>query len=79
MAFESIMNQYTIWGKGYRATGDSADATLLGKYHGENFKDACNNFAKINSCFKSCFDPNKMTYWGCRLFDNETAARARYG
>lgn len=73
------MKKYEIWSEGYCASGDSAPATLLGVCGGDDFRDACINFANINEPFREEFDSKQMTCWGCRLFDNEADARKSFG
>lgn len=74
------MKSYQIWMEGFRATGEGGPATFLGEFEGEDFVDACRNWAKQAS------DPSlfRVTdgvpiYWGCRLFDNEKDARELFG
>lgn len=64
-----------VWCEGYMATGDSAEARLLGKTRASTLKEACD---KLYSNDPS-YDPERMTYWGCRLFDNEDDARKSFG
>ncbi len=71
--------KFEIWSEGYAATGDSGSAHFHGTAIGENFKDACISFSNSNSEFKEYFDPSRMTYWGCELFDNEIEARKSFG
>lgn len=73
------MSIYNIWCEGYRATGESSGATFLGYAEGTSLKDACINLAQQDSSFASYFDANRMTYWGCRIYDNEYDARSTFG
>ncbi|MFF2798109.1 hypothetical protein [Lysinibacillus xylanilyticus] len=70
---------YPIWSEGYKATGQSAGAMCHGEAEGETFKEACVEFASTNKRFKEYFDEERMTYWGCRLFDNSVDARKSFG
>src|SRR5205085_9675431 len=47
---------YNIWREGYVATGDSGTHDYMGSCYGENFKDACINFAKKDLEFHKYFD-----------------------
>lgn len=38
------MKEYEIWSEGYRATGESGDATFHGKSFGNTFDEAVENF-----------------------------------
>ena len=69
------MKTYEIWSEGFIANGITLDATYLGTSEGNTFQEACENFAKKDEEFARCFDLDDLTYWGCRLFDNETEAR----
>ena len=73
------MPVFQIWSEGYKATGESGGAHRHGKAEGESFKEACCSFASKDSDFATYFDESGMTYWGCKLFDNEVDARKLYG
>ena len=67
--------EFEIWSEGYSITGDRGTASLHGTSKAKNFKDACTKFFNINHLY----DPDDLTYWGCRLYDNETDARETFG
>ncbi len=70
---------FNIWSEGY-ATGDERKQAILhGQACGSTFKDACNEYAEGNPVWAYYFDPNNLTFWGCRLFDNEEDARRAHG
>lgn len=71
-------NEYSIWMEGYRATGEQASCSYCGKFRGENFEHACREWAKQVREPKF-YDPIKNTYWGCRLFDNQSDAAKSFG
>lgn len=73
------MNLFEIWSEGYVVTGNSAGAYYHGSIRAETFREACIKFAEQNSEFKKYFDSDKMTYWGCKLFNNGTDARKSFG
>lgn len=76
------MKKYEIWSEGYLCTGMEGipeKAFCFGTEEGETFKDACIKFFLREERHKVYFDSNDMTYWGCRLFDNEVDARKSYG
>ena len=70
---------FDIWSEGFRATGDSGDATHRGRAQGKTFREACERFADTHPEFKKCYNQEANTYWGCRLFDNESDARRSFG
>ena len=74
-----MMTEFEIWAEGFVDNGGRAGATMLGKANGKTFKDACKNRAERDAEFNRYFDEDRMTYWGCRLFDNEVDARKSFG
>ena len=70
--------KFEIWQEGYRATGNQASARKLGEADGDDFKAACIEFALENPEWAKHFDSERMTHWGCRLFDNEADARKAF-
>jgi hypothetical protein len=70
---------FHVWSEGFAATGQSSPAIYHGTGSGRNFREACDNLAEKRPEFKKYYDPEHMTYWGCRLFDNETDARRSFG
>lgn len=73
------LKQYNIWSEGFRTNGEASSAFFIGTSFGSNFKEACNNFAIKDANFKKYYSSNDLTYWGCKLFDNEVDARANFG
>ena len=71
--------QFDIWSEGYACTGEAGPAFCLGTYYGNSFKEACDSLAKTDPGFAKYYDPKRLTYWGCKLFDNETDARKTFG
>lgn len=69
---------FEIWMEGYRVTGNESDAQYKGSWPGNTFADACETWAKSTES-PNLFDRGALTYWGCRLFDNETDARKSFG
>lgn len=72
------MKEFEIWSEGYAVTGNSAEATYFGTSKGKDFREACRNFFSKRDD-RNQFDYKAMTYWGCRLFDNEGEARKAFG
>jgi len=73
------VRRYDIWSEGYRVTGNSAGAELVATSSGYSFRDAVDAYAKKYPAFARYYDRERMTYWGCRLFDNEEDARKSFG
>lgn len=74
-----MLKEYNIWSEGYIATGGSGKAYFHSKQEGLNFKDACKKFAEKDKDFAKYFDEKRMTYWGCKLFADESLARESFG
>jgi hypothetical protein len=71
---------YEIWSEGYRFSGEEGGGAICwGKIEANSFKEACDKLAEKNRCFRECYRPEQMTYWSCRLFDNEADARKSFG
>ena len=67
---------WEIWAEGYVVSGSiSGVARLLGTIRAKSFRKAC----EIRFNEDEYFDSDSLTYWGCRLFDNETEARISFG
>ena len=73
------MNTYEIWSEGFVVMEGYSKAHLHGYAKGNTFKEACINYAKTDKEFEFYFDSERMTYWGCKLFDNEADARVNFG
>ena len=69
---------YEIWIEGYRCTGNYSKAQKLGEGEGNSFKDACDNFFN-NRNDKFLYDDKDLTYWGCKIFDNQCEAIKSFG
>lgn len=69
------MKEYNIWSEGFIVMEGRSGAHYHGKIKANSFKEACDNFFKNDSLYS----PERMTYWGCKLFDNEQEARKSYG
>ncbi len=72
-------NEYQVWSEGYTVMEGSGKADLHGIGYGHSFADACVDLASRDARFKKYFDPKRLTYWGCRLFDSEQEARISFG
>ncbi len=73
------MKCFEIWCEGYECNVDSSAAVHFGHAFGINFKIACLRFAESDPNFRQYFRPKTMSWWGCRLFDNEEEARKSFG
>jgi hypothetical protein len=73
------MKKFEIWSEGYAATCEHSEARYHGSAEGKSFKEAVKNFADTHNHFKKYFNKETMSFWGCKLFDNETKARQNFG
>lgn len=77
---EKEMKTFEVWAEGYRATGDREFHRLMGKVEAETFKEACDIvFSKGDKYFRECYNPERLSHWGCRLFDNANDAAEAFG
>lgn len=77
---------YTLWVEGYVANQEHGTAKYLGSWTAETFDDAvklwCTKKNPTGNEYGSLrydFHTKAWSVWGCRIFDNEVAARARFG
>lgn len=74
-----IKRKYEIWSEGYAATGQRSKAMFHTTIEASSFNEACDLLAVRNQEFRKFYDPHTLTYWGCKLFDNEIDARKLFG
>ena len=72
------MKTFEVWMEGYSITGNCSGATYYGKYKAKRFKSACLK-AMVKNKMLNDYNLIDNTYWGCRLYDNETGARKSFG
>lgn len=69
---------WAIWMEGFLATGMEGKpvrAHLVANVRAPTFEAACMQHYANNPNYHAASN----TYWGCRLFDNEAAAREAFG
>lgn len=74
---------FTIWAEGFAATGEAETAWQLNEspIEAESLDDAVHQYVRASDSrhlFHRRSD-GTWTYWGCRLFDNESDARGAFG
>jgi len=76
-----IMEYHQVWSEGFQATGQRCEAMCHGSFPGETFKDAVKAFSETLSeeDNKDYIDMERLTYWGCRFFDNAKDAQRSFG
>lgn len=75
---EQVDKDFNIWSEGLACTGQSGKAQFHGSYKGITFAEACEAWAKSTDD-PNYFDRKHLTYWGCKLFNNESDARKSFG
>lgn len=73
------IKSYEIWVEGFNVTGNESLASLAGTSQGASFKEACAYFAECDVSWAKHYDAANNTWWGCRLFENESEARVAFG
>lgn len=74
-----MTKKWEIWAEGFRFNHDEGHASLMGTQEAETFKEACDLLAARDRGFERSYNPDRLTHWGCRLFDNEADARKTFG
>jgi len=69
---------HNIWAEGYVTTGARSGANYFGKFEGGTFRDACDTCFK-DEYHKKYYNRERLSYWGCRLFDNQVDAIKTFG
>ena len=72
-------NGISLWIEGYAVTGNSQTAQCLGFYKVSTLKEAVMEWLKENPQEEKYVNIERLRYWGCRFFDNETEARKSFG
>lgn len=75
---------WEIWCEGYHVNEGKSPAVLFGLAWGDTFAEACIKYFETDKRraakeVEMYFKPDRLTYWGCRLFDNEADAREAFG
>lgn len=72
--------EFRIWSEGFILTGNKSGAMFHGRQNAPSFVEACTKFFAIKGHdLSNNYNPIRLTFWGCRLFDNETDARKTFG
>lgn len=76
-----MRKEWQVWSEGYRATGESSGATFHGSFKGETFRDAVSAFRdSLTDAYSiECVNLDRLTFWGCKFFDNGNDAVRSFG
>lgn len=69
------MQTFEVWRSGYRITGNADTAKCLGTVLADDFQHACDLVLDGDRYY----DSERLTWWGCKLHDNEADARKSFG
>lgn len=67
--------KYEVWREGFRITGCWSNASLVGECEANSFAEACEKLLGRSSTFNR----ERLSDWGCKLYDNEKDARQSFG
>ena len=72
---------FNIFISGHRATESNSTAEMIASgVEGESFKDACISFSKTTEAKGlGDFCEERLSFWGCRLYDNIGDAKKGFG
>ncbi len=73
------MKLHEVWSEGFAATGQSGTATCYGRFPGETFRDAVIAWRTTLGNDAEFVELERLSFWCCRLFDNEAQARESFG
>ena len=71
----------SLWSEGFESTGQTGGAMFHGVFTAVDLRDAVKQFRETitDDRSKKCVDVDRLTFWGCRFFDNEVDARRNFG
>lgn len=70
--------EFDVWMEGYRNSDGVGHAEYLGKINAFTFQEACEKIV-CDTYNPIYYDKESNTYWGCRFFETESAARKSFG
>ncbi len=78
------MPAFEVWCEGHWAQGNEefpTPAKLMGTFEADSFREACLKWYRTleDDYSRECFNAEALTFWSCRLFDNEADARRAHG
>jgi hypothetical protein len=73
------MKEFEIWTEGFNITGQTSSACYWGKFKTKTFKEAIEKALLAKDYEPKLYNPEELTYWGCKFFDNEVDARKSFG
>ena len=75
-----VEKSFEIWLEGFNITGSRSKAKFCNKLKAESFEKAVKIYIDSLSLKEQrFFDKNRLTFWGCKFYDNEKDARQYFG
>jgi hypothetical protein len=77
-----VMKTFEVWCEGYHVQEGTGKHWLVGTVEAETFKKACDfvfSNPNMSEYWRDCYNPEKLSHWGCLLFDNASKAAKAYG
>jgi hypothetical protein len=79
---DMVMNTFEVWCEGYHVQEGTGRHWLVDTVKAKTFKEACDiAFANPDQSegWRECYNSEKLSHWGCRLFDNASEAAEKCG
>lgn len=79
---EEPKSEYKDWHvyiEGHKAGIEYSTARLMGTANARTFKEACEKLSKVCEYNMNYWDFERLTFFGCRLFDNLHDAQKSFG
>lgn len=76
------MNEFQVWVEGFAMNGEQEGARYLGTYEAETFAEACTLAVDKNFSvggIKRHWDQERLTWFGCHMYDNGNDAVKSFG
>lgn len=73
------MRKISVWSEGFQATGNSSPAVHHGSVFALSLEEAIKKLVLEGKIEERYVDYNRMTYWGCRFYDNFADASETFG
>lgn len=77
-----MLLRFDIWMEGFSVTGGRGAAAYMDTVEASDFPSACQQLAdrfEAEGRDFGDYDPEDLSFWGCRLFPSEAEARKTFG
>ena len=76
------MKTFEVWCEGYHVQEGTGQHWLVDTAEAETFKEACDivfSNPDKSEYWRKCYNPDRLSHWACRLFDNASEAAEAFG